>query len=110
MVHNFEYFKKRYKIFIRFIKENNLYGEYRRIIESLAIHYNTMLERRICANGKTVHIMMLATKERNRQTKLSIYHDFTMFYRYSTYATCEKIEKLKPKWKRIINKIENEQL
>lgn len=33
MVHDYEYFKKRYKIFIRFLKENNLYEEYRNIIE-----------------------------------------------------------------------------
>lgn len=112
MVHNFEYFKKRYKIFIRFLKENNLYEEYRNIIEkiSVSVSNNTMLERRMFTNGKAFHILMVAAKERNRQTRLPIHHDFSMFYTYSTYATCEKIEKLKPKWKRIINKIENEQL
>ena len=53
---------------------------------------------------------MVEAKERNRQTRLPIYHDFSMFYIYSTYTICQKIEKLKPKWKRIINKLENKQL
>ena len=108
MVHNYEYFKKRYKIFIRFLKENNLYEEYRKIIENQLVHYNTMLERRISTKGQTLHILMLAAKERNRQTRLPIHHDFSMFYIYSTYTICKKIEKLKPKWKRIINKLEKE--
>ena len=110
MVHNYEYFKKRYKLFIRFLKENNLYEEYRKIIENQLVHYNTMLERRISTKGQTLHILMLAAKERNRQTRLPIHHDFSMFYIYSTYTICQKIEKLKPKWKRIINKLENKQL
>ena len=110
MVHDSEYFKKRYKIFIRFLKENNLYEEYRKIIENQLVHYNTMLERRISTKGQTLHILMVAAKERNRQTRLPIHHDFSMFYIYSTYTICQKIEKLKPKWKRIINKLENKQL
>ena len=110
MVHDYEYFKKRYKLFIRFLKENNLYEEYRKIIENQLIHYNTMLERRISTKGQTLHILMVAAKERNRQTRLPIHHDFSMFYIYSTYTICQKIEKLKPKWKRIINKLENKQL
>ena len=110
MVHDYEYFKKRYKLFIRFLKENNLYEEYRKIIENQLVHYNTMLERRISTKGQTLHILMLAAKERNRQTRLPIHHDFSMFYIYSTYTICQKIEKLKPKWKRIINKLENKQL
>lgn len=107
MVHDSEYFKKRYKIFIRFLKENNLYEEYRKIIENRLV-CNTMLERRISTKGQTFHILMVAAKERNRQTRLPIYHDFTMFYRYSTYITCQKITKLKPKWRKIIKKLENE--
>ena len=108
MVHDSEYFKKRYKIFIRFLKENNLYEEYRRIIENRQVHYNTMLERRISTNGKAFHILMVAAKERNRQTRLPIHHDFSMFYIYSTYTICQKITKLKPKWRKTIKKLENE--
>ena len=108
MVHDYEYFKKRYKIFIRFLKENNLYEEYRRIIENRQVHYNTMLERRISTNGKAFHILMVAAKERNRQTSLPIHHDFSMFYIYSTYTICQKITKLKPKWRKTIKKLENE--
>ena len=110
MVHDSEYFKKRYQLFIRFLKENNLYEEYRKIIENRQVRYNTMIERRIFTNGKAFHILMVAAKERNRQTRLPIHHDFSMFYIYSTYTICQKIEKLKPKWKRIINKLENKQL
>ena len=107
-----EYFKKRYQRFIRFIKENNLYEEYRRIREKLYIWVsnNTMLGKRMFTKGQTLHILMVAAKERNRQTRLPIHHDFSMFYIYSTYTICQKIEKLKPKWKRIINKLENKQL
>ena len=108
MVHDYEYFKKRYKIFIRFLKENNLYEEYRKIIENRQVHYNTMLERRISTNGKAFHILMVAAKERNRQTRLPIHHDFSMFYIYSTYTMCQKITKLKPKWRKTIKKLENE--
>ena len=108
MVHDYEYFKKRYKIFIRFLKENNLYEEYRRIIENRQVHYNTMLERRISTKGQTFHILMVAAKEQNRQTRLPIHHDFSMFYIYSTYAICQKITKLKPKWRKTIKKLENE--
>ena len=108
MVHDYEYFKKRYKIFIRFLKENNLYEEYRKIIENRQVHCNTMLERRISTNGKAFHILMVAAKERNRQTRLPIHHDFSMFYIYSTYTICQKITKLKPKWRKTIKKLENE--
>lgn len=107
MVHDSEYFKKRYKIFIRFLKENNLYEEYRKIIENRLV-CNTMLERRISTKGQTFHILMVAAKERNRQTRLPIYHDFSMFYIYSTYTICQKITKLKPKWRETIKKLENE--
>lgn len=51
---------------------------------------------------------MVAAKERNRQTRLPIHHDFSMFYRYSTYTICQKITKLKPKWRKTIEKLENE--
>ena len=110
MVHDYEYFKKRYQLFIRLLKENNLYEEYRRIIENLyvCVSNNKMLERRIFTNGQALHMLMVAAKERNRQTRLPIHHDFSMFYIYSTYATCQKITKLKPKWRKIINKLENE--
>ena len=108
MVHDYEYFKKRYKLFIRFLKENNLYEEYRKIIENQLIHYNTMLERRISTKGQTLHILMLAAKERNRQTRLPIHHDFSMFYIYSTYTIYKKITKLKPKRRKTIKKLENE--
>ena len=108
MVHDYEYFKKRYKLFIRFLKENNLYEEYRKIIENQLVHYNTMLERRISTKGQTLHILMLAAKERNRQTRLPIHHDFSMFYIYSTYTICQKITKLKQKWRKTIKKLENE--
>ena len=108
MVHDYEYFKKRYQLFIRFLKENNLYEEYRKIIENRQVHYNTMLERRISTNGKAFHILMVAAKERNRQTRLPIHHDFSMFYRYSTYNICQKITKLKPEWRKTIKKLENE--
>ena len=61
MVNDSEYFKKRYKLFIRFIKENNLYGEYRRIRENLSVLQKTMLGRRIRTKGQALHMMMVAT-------------------------------------------------
>lgn len=42
-----EYFKKRYQLFIRFIKENNLYEEYRRIREKVS-YITHILEICIC--------------------------------------------------------------
>lgn len=98
---------KQYAKFIRFLKENNLYEEYRKIREKLSVFYNSniLLEKRMFTKGQTLHILMMAAKARNRQTRLPIYHDFYMFYRYST---CQKIEKLKPKWREIITKLENE--
>lgn len=112
MVHDYEYFKKRYKIFIRFLKENNLYEEYRRIIEriSVSLSNNTMLERRIFTNGKAFHILVVATDVKRNPTKKQTYSDFYLFYQFSNFDICTKIEKLKPKWKRIINKLENKQL
>lgn len=116
MVHDSEYFKKRYKLFIRFIKENNLYEEYRKIIEkiSVSVSNNTMLERRIFTNGKAFHILMVAMDVKNNPTKKQTYSDFKSFYQFScVYVNDDiriKIEKLKPKWKRIINKLENKQL
>ena len=110
MVHDSKYFKRRYQLFIRFLKENNLYEEYRKIREKLSVFHNSniLLEKRMCTKGQTLHILMMASKAQNRQTRLPIYHDFYMFYRYSTYSTCQKIEKLKPKWREIIIKLENE--
>lgn len=112
MVHDSEYFKKRYKLFIRFLKENNLYEEYRKIIEniSVCVSNNTMLERRIFTNGKAFHILMVAMDVKNNPTKKQTYSDFKSFYQFPNYDICIKIEKLKPKWKRIINKLENKQL
>ena len=112
MVHDSEYFKKRYKLFIRFIKENNLYEEYRKIIEkiSVSVSNNTMIERRIFTNGKAFHILMVAMDVKNNPTKKQTYSDFKSFYQIPNYDICIKIEKLKPKWKRIINKLENKQL
>lgn len=112
MVHDSEYFKKRYKIFIRFLKENNLYEEYRRTREKVSVfmsHY-TMLEKRMLTNGQTLHILMVATYVKNNPTKKQTYCDFSLFYRFPKEDVCIKIEKLKPKWKRIINKLENKQL
>ena len=110
MVHDSKYFKRRYQLFIRFLKENNLYEEYRKIREKLSVFHNSniLLEKRMYTKGQTLHILMMADKARNRQTRFPIYHDFYMFYRYSTYSTCQKIEKLKPKWREIIIKLENE--
>lgn len=112
MVHDYEYFKKRYKIFIRFLKENNLYEEYRRIIEniSVSVSNNTMLERRIFTNGKAFHILMVAMDVKNYPTKKQTYSDFKPFCQFSNYDIRVKIKKLIPKWKRIINKLENKQL
>ena len=110
MVHDYEYFEKRYKLFIRFLKENNLYEEYRKIIENQLVHYNTMLERRISTKGQTLHILMVEAYVKKNPTKKQTYSDFKSFYQFPNYDICTKIEKLKPKWKRIINKLENKQL
>ena len=110
MVHDYKYFKKRYKLFIRFLKENNLYEEYRKIIENQLVHYNTMLERRISTKGQTLHILMVEAYVKKNPTKKQTYSDFKSFYQFPNYDICTKIEKLKPKWKRIINKLENKQL
>ena len=107
-----EYFKKRYQLFIRFIKENNLYEEYRRIREKLYIWVssNTMLGKRMLTKGQTLHILMVATIVKNNPTKKQTYSDFNFFYQFSNDDIRIKIEKIKPKWKRIINKLENKQL
>ena len=107
-----EYFKKRYQLFIRFIKENNLYEEYRRRREKLYIWVsnNTILGKRMFTKGQTLHILMVATIVKNNPTKKQTYSDFHFFYQFSNDDIRIKIEKLKPKWKRIINKLENKQL
>ena len=107
-----EYFKKRYQLFIRFIKENKLYEEYRRIREKLYIWVssNTMLGKRMFTKGQTLHILMVATIVKNNPTKKQTYSDYHFFYQFSNDDISIKIEKLKPKWKRIINKLENKQL
>ena len=107
-----EYFKKRYQLFIRFIKENNLYEEYRRTREKLYVWVsnNTMLGKRMFTKGQTLHILMVATIVKNNPTKKQTYSDFNFFYQFSNDDIRIKIEKLKPKWKRIINKLENKQL
>ena len=112
MVHDYEYFKKRYKLFIRFLKENNLYEEYRKIIENqhIWVSNNTMLGKRMFTKGQTLHILMVATILKNNPTKKQTYSDFHFFYQFSNDDIRIKIEKLKPKWKRIINKLENKQL
>ena len=112
MVHDSEYFKKRYKLFIRFIKENNLYEEYRRIREKLSVcvSNNTMLGKRMFTKGQALHMLMVATIVKNNPTKKQTYSDFHLFYEFPNVDICIKIEKLKPKWKRIINKLENKQL
>ena len=102
MVHNSEYFKKRYQLFIRFLKENNLYGEFRKIHENVDIFHNTMLEKRILTKGQASHILMVAIGVKN------IYRDFEVFFQYSKEDVLIKIEKLKPKWKKIVKKLENE--
>ena len=108
MVNDSEYFKKRYKLFIRFIKEYNLYEEYRRIRENLSVLQNTLLGRRILTKGQALHMMMVAKDVRNYPTRIQIYSDFNMFYIYSKEDVCKKIEKLRPKWKKIVKKLENE--
>lgn len=108
MVNDSEYFKKRYKLFIRFIKENNLYGEYRRIRENQSVLQKTMLGRRIRTKGQALHMMMVATDVRNCPPRIQIYSDFKMFYIYSEEDVCKKIQKLRPKWKKIVKKLENE--
>ena len=107
-----EYFQKRYQLFIRFIKENNLYEEYRRTREilSVLVSNNTMLGKRMFTKGQTFHMLMLATIVKNNPTKKQTYSDFYSFYQFSNFDICQKIEKLKPKWKKIINKLENKQL
>lgn len=112
MVHDSEYFKKRYQLFIRFLKENNLYEEYRKIIEKLYvwISNNTMLGKRMFTKGQALHILMVAMDVKNNPTKKQTYSDFKSFYQFPNDDIRIKIEKLKPKWKRIINKLENKQL
>ena len=112
MVHDSEYFKKRYQLFIRFIKENNLYEEYRRTREKLYvwISNNTMLGKRMFTKGQALHMLMVATIVKNNPTKKQTDIDFYSFYQFSNDDIHIKIEKLKPKWKRIINKLENKQL
>lgn len=107
-----EYFEKRYQLFIRFIKENNLYEEYRRTREKLYVWVsnNTMLGKRMFTKGQALHILMVAMDVKNYPTKKQTYSDFKPFYQFPNYDICIKIEKLKPKWKRIINKLENKQL
>lgn len=107
-----EYFKKRYQLFIRFIKENNLYEEYRRTREKIYvwISNNTMLGKRMFTKGQALHMLMVATIVKNNPTKKQTYSDFYSFYQFSNDDIRIKIEKLKPKWKRIINKLENKQL
>ena len=107
-----EYFKKRYQLFIRFIKENNLYEEYRRTREKLYvwISNNTMLGKRMFTKVQALHMLMVATIVKNNPTKKQTYSDFYSFCQFSNFDICTKIEKLKPKWKRIINKLENKQL
>lgn len=102
MVHNSEYFKKRYQLFIRLLKENNLYGEFRKIKENWDIFHNTMLGKRILTKGQASHILMVAIGVKN------IYRDFEVFFQYSKEDVLIKIEKLKPKWKKIVKKLENE--
>ena len=53
---------------------------------------------------------MVATIVKNNPTKKQTYSDFHFFYQFSNDDIRIKIEKLKPKWKRIINKLENKQL
>ena len=53
-------------------------------------------------------MMMVAKDVRNYPTRIQIYSDFKMFYIYSEEDVCKKIEKLRPKWKKIVKKLENE--
>ena len=94
MVNDSEYFKKRYQLFIRLLKENNLYEEYRRIRENLSVLQKTMLGRRIRTKGQALHMMMVATDVRNCPPRIQIYSDFKMFYRYSEEDVCKKIQNL----------------
>ena len=55
-------------------------------------------------------MLMVATDVKSNPTKKQTYSDFYLFYQFSNFDICTKIEKLKPKWKRIINKLENKQL
>ena len=76
-----EYFKKRYQLFIRFIKENNLYEEYRRIREKLSVWVsNTMLGKRMFTKGQTLHILMVEAYVKKNPTKKQTYSDFKSFY------------------------------
>lgn len=111
-MNDYEYFTKRYQLFIRLIKENNLYEEYRRTREKLSVWVsnNTMLGKRMFIKGQALHMLMVATDVKNNPTKKQTYSDFYSFYQYSKEDVCKEIEKLKPKWKRIINKLENKQL
>lgn len=47
---------------------------------------------------------------KDKPNKKQTYSDFYSFYQFSNDDIRIKIEKLKPKWKRIINKLENKQL
>lgn len=111
-MNDYEYFTKRYQLFIRLIKENNLYEEYRRTREKLSVWVsnNTMLGKRMFIKGQALHMLMVATDVKNNPTKKQTYSDFKSFYQFSNDDIRIKIEKLKPKWKRIINKLENKQL
>ena len=60
--------------------------------------------------GQTLHMLMVATIVKNNPTKKQTYSDFYSFYQFSNYDIRVKIKKLIPKWKRIINKLENKQL
>lgn len=55
-------------------------------------------------------MLMVATDVKINPTKKTTYSDFYLFYLFSNDDIHIKIEKLKPKWKRIINKLENKQL
>ena len=55
-------------------------------------------------------MLMVATIVKNNPTKKQTYSDFYSFYQFSNYDIRVKIKKLIPKWKRIINKLENKQL
>ena len=69
-----------------------------------------MLGKRMFTKGQTLHILMVATIVNNNPTKKQTYSDFHFFYQFSNDDILIKIEKLKPKWKRIMNKLENKQL
>ena len=63
-----------------------------------------MLGKRMFTKGQTLHILMVATIVKNNPTKKQTYSYFNFFYQFSNDDILIKIEKLKPKWKRIINK------